>query len=156
MTFQLAQANIARMRAGLDDPLMAGLVTRLDEVNALAEQSDGFIWRLLGSEGTLEALRPLEDYLVPFEPERLFYNMSVWQSVDHLRNYVYKSSHVELLREKHRWTMELDCPALVMWWVPAGEWPTISDSVERFQTLAERGPAPQAFTLERSFPSPAA
>src|SRR4051794_5454234 len=91
MQYHVAQVNVARMRGDPGDPVMAGLVARIDEMNRLAEQSRGFVWRLRGPEVTLEALRVFEDYFVPFEPEHLFYNLSVWSSIEDLSGYVYQT-----------------------------------------------------------------
>jgi len=72
----LAQVNIARMRASLDDPIMSGLVARLDEINALADTRPGFVWRLQTSGGNATYLRPYDD-------DRILFNMSVWESIEH-------------------------------------------------------------------------
>ena len=68
--FELAQLNIAWMKEPLDSPLLADFVANLDRINALADRSPGFVWRLETDEGDATALRPLgDDVLV---------NMSVW------------------------------------------------------------------------------
>src|ERR1051325_1997210 len=93
VTHHLAQVNIARTRVAVSDPSMADFVSRVDGMNQVAERSRGFVWRLRGSEATPAALRVFENYFVPFEPDRFFYNMSVWKTVEALREYVFKSSH---------------------------------------------------------------
>src|ERR1700691_3770113 len=94
--FHIAQVNIGRIRAELDDPVMAGFVNRLEEINALADSSPGFVWRLQESAGNATYLRPYDD-------ERTLMNMSVWESIDSLRLYVFKTAHAELLRKRQAW-----------------------------------------------------
>src|ERR1700752_4293291 len=90
--YQIAQLNIGRVRAPLDDPRMTGFVKRLDEINALADRSPGFVWRLQTSEGNATYFRPYDD-------DRILMNMSVWESIETLRNFVYRSLHAELLKQ---------------------------------------------------------
>jgi hypothetical protein len=141
----LAQVNIGRMKAPIDDPVMAGFVERLDEINALADQSPGFVWRLQGGEGNATYLRPFDD-------ERIIVNMSVWESVDHLRAYVYRSGHVEVLKRRQEWFEKMDRPFLAMWWVPAGHRPSIDEAKKRLAHLERLGPTPFAFTFQTLFP----
>jgi Domain of unknown function (DUF3291) len=154
MAHHLAQVNIARMRAGPSDPSMAGIITRLDEMNRLAEQSKGFVWRLRGAEASPEALRVFADYVVPFEPERLFYNLSVWESVEYLRQYAFQSAHAKTLRGKQRWIDDSDRAHLALWWIPVGHVPTIAESAERLRSVHEKGPTDFAFTFKDCFPKP--
>lgn len=155
MRSHLAQANIARLRAPIQDAAIAGLLERIEAMNHLAEKSPGFVWRLEGSDVTLEHLRVFDNYFVPFEPERLFYNMSVWESVEHLHQYTYNAAHAEMLRQKHEWISKFERPHLVLWWIPAGHRPSIDESARRFRILHERGPTSDAFTFKDIFPSPA-
>src|SRR5262245_15372255 len=131
MPYHLAQANIARMRGSPADAVMTGLIQRIDEMNKLAEKSPGFVWRLNGAEATFDALRVFETYFEPFEPEKLFYNMSVWKSVDDLKHYVFRTAHAEMFRGKPQWMDHFDRAHLALWWVPAGHVPTIPESAER-------------------------
>ena len=82
----LAQVNIGRMKAPLDDPSMHGFVSRLAELNALADGSDGFVWRMQDGEGAGNT------YLRPFDDDRIIVNMSVWESVEQLRAYTYNGA----------------------------------------------------------------
>lgn len=150
--YQLAQANIARTRGKFDSPIMAGLVARIEEMNELAESSDGFVWRQPGVDVTAEALLAFEHHHSPFEADRIFYNMSVWESVEALRSYIYKTAHTEMLRAKDDWIEDSDEPSLVLWWIPAGSISTIAESARRWQTLRNEGPTEAAFTLSRLFP----
>lgn len=143
--FHLAQVNIGRMRAPLDDPLMAGFVGRLDEINALADRSPGFVWRLQTSEGNATYLRPYDD-------DRIIFNMSVWENIEHLKAYVYNSLHVELLRQRQEWFSKFDGVYAALWWVPSGHRPSIDEAKKRLAHLAEKGPTAYAFTFKTPFP----
>ena len=140
----LAQINIGRMRSPLDDPSMAGFVTRLDEINALADRSPGFVWRLQTAEGNATSFRPFDD-------ERIIVNMSVWESIETLRAYVYGSLHSELLRQRRDWFEKFDGTFLALWWVPAGHIPSIDEAKERIAMLEAHGPTPIAFTFKAAF-----
>jgi hypothetical protein len=141
----LAQVNIGRTKAPLDDPAMAGFVARLDEINALADRSPGFVWRLQGEEGNATYLRPYDD-------DRILFNMSVWRGLGDLRNYVYHTAHAELLRHRQDWFEKFDGVSVALWWVPAGHLPSVEEAKDRLQRLAEHGPTPAAFTFRTSFP----
>ena len=146
MRHHLAQVNIARMRGDLNDPVMAGLVARVDEMNALAEGSKGFVWRL-GGNITPEALRVFSTYFVPFVPSRLFYNSSVWESIADLRHFIANTAHAEMLRDRHRWIDHFDRASLALWWTPVGYQPSIAESAERLRSVEERGASAYAFTF---------
>jgi hypothetical protein len=148
MAFHLAQLNVARMRAPLDDPIMREFVAWLEPLNGLADTSPGFVWRLQTEQGDSTAIRAFEDPL-------LLVNISVWQSLDALRNYVFGSDHRRALRQRARWFERMDAPTSVLWWLPAGTLPTLDDAKKRLLLLRERGPTPEAFALSRSFPPPA-
>lgn len=144
-TYQLAQVNIARAKGPLEGPLMAGFVARLDEINAVAESSPGFIWRLKGESNN--AL-----YLRPFDDDRIIFNLSVWESVDALRAFVYKSMHRELLQQRKEWFEHFGAPNFALWWVPAGHVPGIDEAKKRLAHLDAHGPSEFAFTFKNSFP----
>ena len=142
---QLAQVNIARMKAPLESPVMAGFVARLDEINALADDSPGFVWRLQTSQGNATYLRPYED-------ERILFNLSVWENVERLHDYVYGSRHRELLRQRQEWFERFEGAYGALWWVPHGHIPSIDEAKQRLAHLSERGPTPYAFTFRTVFP----
>ena len=146
--FHLAQVNIGRLRAPIDDPSMDGFRTQLAPLNALADRSPGFVWRLQTEDGNATAIRPFDD------DDRMAINMSVWESLDALQQYVYKSGHVGPLRDRKQWFEPIDGPILALWWIPAGHIPTVAEAKERLQLLKERGPSPDAFTFRTPFPSP--
>lgn len=143
--YQLAQVNIARMLAPLDDPLMALFVARLDEINALADSSPGFIWRLQSAEGNATSVRAYED-------ERILFNMSVWTSLEHYSDYVYKSAHREVMKMRRQWFERFDDLYTTIWWVPQGHIPTVEEAKERLEHLRTYGASAFAFTLKQPFP----
>lgn len=143
-TYHIAQVNIGRMRTSLDDPAMAGFVGRLDEINALADSTPGFVWRLQTPEGNATYLRPYDD-------DRILFNMSVWDSVEALRRYVYRSVHAELLRQRHEWFEKSSGPSFALWWVPVGHRPGIDEAKKRLACLQAHGPTQFAFTFKAVF-----
>jgi len=152
--FHLTQVNVALAAAPFGAPSMAGIVSRIAEVNALAERSPGFVWRFRNPPGN-EWLAPFADYFDLFEPERIFFNMSVWESVEDLHHYVYETGHVELLRGKSAWMLPATRPHLALWWIHRTQLPTVTESRQRLDSLARCGPTREAFSFAKSFPSPA-
>jgi heme-degrading monooxygenase HmoA len=144
----LAQVNIARMNAPLDSAEMTDFVARIAEINALADTAPGFVWRLATEQGDATYLRPYDD-------DRILFNMSVWQSVEALRAYVYGSAHTEVMRRRHRWFAKFEGAYLALWWVRAGEIPSIDEAKARLARLDSEGPSPAAFTFKQLFPPPA-
>jgi hypothetical protein len=143
--YHLAQVNIGRMRAPLDDAVMAGFVARLDEINALADASPGFVWRLQTEAGNATYLRPYDD-------DRILFNFSIWESIESLRDYVYKTAHAELLRHRRNWFEQFSGAFLALWWVPRGYIPGIDEAKKRLAHLEEHGPTQFAFTFKTTFP----
>ena len=139
--FHLAQVNIARMKEPLDAPSMASFVARLDEINALADKADGFVWRLQTPEGNATYVRAYDD-------DMILVNLSVWESVEALKTYVYRSAHAELLRDRRQWFEHFDGSYVAMWWVPAGHVPDVSEAKERLEYLEKNGPSERAFTFK--------
>jgi Domain of unknown function (DUF3291) len=133
------------MRGALEDVVMQGFVARLDEINALADSSPGFVWRLQTDAGNATYLRPYDD-------ERIIINMSVWETVEDLRNYVYQSGHAGVLRQRSDWFEKLDTPVVALWWVPAGHKPSVDEAKKRLAHLELNGPTPFAFTFRSLFP----
>jgi hypothetical protein len=144
--YHLAQVNIARMKAPLDDAVMAGFVARLDEINALADGSPGFVWRLQTEAGNATYLRPYDD-------DRILFNFSIWESIESLRAYVYKTAHAELLRQRRQWFEQFSGVFLALWWVPSGYIPGIDEAKKRLAHLEEHGPTQFAFTFKTTFPA---
>ena len=141
----LAQINIARARAPLTDPMMQGFVSQLAGINAAAEQSAGFVWRLTG-DGIESA------YLQPYDDPFIIVNMSVWETPDALRDYVYRSSHRAPLRNRSQWFTRMNTPHLALWWVPRDKMPSLEDGKLRLAILQRHGPTPLAFNFQMTFP----
>ena len=141
-SYHIAQINIARAVDAIDSPTLANFVARLDEINALAEGSPGFVWRLKADDGQPSS------YLRPYDDERILVNMSVWESVDALKHYVYKTAHAELLKQRKEWFEHFSGAYLAMWWVPAGHIPGVDEAKKRLAHLEEHGPSQFAFTFK--------
>jgi hypothetical protein len=139
--FHIAEVNVARMKMPLESPEMASFVARLDEINALADGAPGFVWRLQTSEGNATYLRPYDD-------DRILFNLSVWETVDTLKQYVYRTAHAELLRDRRNWFEQFTGSWLAMWWVPPGHIPGIQEAKARLAHLEAHGPSQFAFTFK--------
>ena len=144
--FHLAQINIARMLAPLDDPIMAEFVANLERINALADSAPGFIWRLQSETGNATSLRPYD--------EMTLVNMSVWASPESLRAYTFHSAHVEIMRQRRQWFAKSDGPYTVLWWIPAGQIPTVAEGKERLEHLRTHGESAYAFSFKKLFGAP--
>ncbi len=144
--YELAQLNIARMKAPLESPVMAEFVANLGRVNELAEKSPGYKWRLKTEEGNATALRP-------FGVE-LLVNLSVWQDLKSLRDYVFGSGHAQIMQQRRQWFERMAEAYVVFWWVPAGHRPSVEEAKERLEYLRTHGPTQRAFTFRNPYPSP--
>ena len=144
--FELAQLNIAYLKAPLDSPILADFVANLDRINLLADGSDGFRWRLKTDEGNATSLRPFGDDVIV--------NMSVWRDLDALRNYVRHSAHAEIMKRRREWFAHAPQAYAVLWWVPSGHRPSLSEAASRLEWLRQHGPSSTAFTFGRIFRAP--
>jgi hypothetical protein len=147
-TWQLAHLNVATMREPLESPGMAEFVANLDRINALAEQSPGFVWRLQDEAGNATALRPFG--------ESILVNVSVWQDIASLQRYAFETAHVEIWRRRNEWFERMADASLVLWWVPGGHRPPESEAAERLAHLRAHGATQHAFTFKRAFAAPVA
>jgi|SRR5579864_930534 len=136
---------MGRIKAPLDDPIMAGFMSRLDEINALADKSPGFVWRLQTSEGNATYFRPYDD-------DRILLNMSVWESIETLKHYVYRTVHAEVMKQRQQWFEKFTGNFIALWWVPAGHIPGIDEAKKRIAHLNANGPTEFAFTFKTTFP----
>lgn len=144
--YELAQLNIAVMKAPLESPTMADFVANLDRINALAESSPGFVWRLKTDEGNATALRPLGD--------ETLVNISVWKDVASLNSFVYRSAHVQIMKRRKEWFERAREAYAVLWWVPRGHRPELAEAAARLELLRARGPTREAFTFRNAFLPP--
>lgn len=142
--FHLAQVNVARARGEMTDPVMAEFVAALPAINALAERSPGFVWRLQTEDGDATAFRPYED-------ARILINLSVWRDLDALREYVLRSDHAGYMRRRREWFERFERVYVALWWVPAGHRPSVAEAVERLAHLETHGPTPVAFGFAQPF-----
>ncbi|WP_433471892.1 DUF3291 domain-containing protein [Spirillospora sp. CA-142024] len=142
--YHLAQFNVATLRFPLDDPRAADFVALLEPVNALADGTPGFVWRLV-EEGEADAtgMRPAgEDVII---------NFSVWESAEALWDFVYRSAHLETMRRRREWFQRHAEAHAVLWWIPAGHVPSVGEALERLALIRANGPSPRAFTFNASY-----
>jgi hypothetical protein len=145
-SYELAQMNIAVMKEPLEAPGMADFVANLDRINALAEASPGFVWRLQTDDGNATAMRPMgDDTLI---------NISVWQDVAALNRYVYQSAHVEIMRRRKEWFQRMREAYVVLWWVRKGHRPATAEAIAKLEHLRAHGPSKDAFTFRHAFLPP--
>jgi len=141
----LAQLNVARLAHDLAHPALLPFVLNLEPVNAVADASQGFVWRLEDDDtGNATDLRPWGDDMIV--------NLSVWTDVELLRAYVYGDAHAAVLRQRRAFFTPMDTPSLVLWWIDAGSTPSLEEARDRLEHLAAHGPTPHAFTLREPFP----
>ena len=148
MTHHLAQINIGRLIAPVDDPQIADFVAQLDPVNALADRAAGFVWRLQSSSGNATDIAYNDD---PF----VLVNMSVWESLESLRAFVYHSHHLQVFRDRAKWFEKMDKPNYCLWWIPIGHIPTVAEGRERLEHYQRHGSTPYSFWFSQPFPMPA-
>ena len=143
--FHLAQFNIARALGTMDEPVMREFAENLERINGLADANPQFVWRLQSEQGDATDILAYED-------ESLLVNMSVWQSLDALRDYVYASEHLDFLKKKKHWFEKVKGPSLVLWWIPAGTLPSIEDGKQALEHLRVHGSSPRGFTFANPEP----
>ena len=146
--YHIAQINIARMLAPIDDPIMAEFVAQLPPINALADQSPGFVWRLQSENGDATSIKVYDD-------DMIIINITVWESVESLREFAYRSAHVGVMRDRKRWFQKFDGPYYALWWIPAGHIPSAEEGKQRLEHLREHGDSAYAFSFKNIFSKPA-
>lgn len=142
----LAQLNIAHAIADMDSPVMADFVNATDRINELGAQSPGFVWSL---EDRPEAER--EDRVLMFGSSRFLVNMTVWESKEDLFQFVYRTDHKNIMIRKKEWFSKMKAMHMVLWYVPVGHQPTISEGKERLEYLRAHGETEYAFSFKSSF-----
>jgi hypothetical protein len=145
--FHLAEINIGRFRAPVGDPMIADFVANLERINALADGSPGFIWRLTGEGGDATDIKP------DANDDLMAVNMSVWESPQALGAFVYRSDHLPIMRRRAEWFEKLEL-YMALWWVPAGHIPTVAEGMAKVETLRRLGPTAEVFTFRHTFPAP--
>ncbi len=146
--YHLAQLNVAQLLAPLESEQLSGFVDNLERINAAAEQSRGFVWRLQDEAGDATGFRPFG--------EEMLVNLSVWQDVASLHDFVYQSDHVEIMRGRTQWFARVPVVTTVLWWIEAGRLPTIEEASEKLELIRSEGPGSAAFSFQRQFPAPGA
>ncbi len=148
MNFQIAQLNVGRLLHPLDHQQIAEFVNGLDEINALAEGSAGFVWRFQTESGNAtDAQHPWS--ADPF----MLVNMSVWETPEDLKNFVYRSDHLRYYLKRAEWFEKLPQAQYVLWWVPFGHIPTLTEAQERLEHYRQYGATPHAFWFGKLFPA---
>ena len=146
--FQLAQINVARMKGvSIDDPVMKEFVDNLDKINSLAESSKGFVWRLKDESNNATHLNPYSD-------EQVIINISIWETIEDLESFVYRSFHTDFLRRRKEWFHAYGKAYTAMWWIPAGQFPTVQEATERLDLLQRNGASENVFDFKNKFQKP--
>lgn len=144
MDYHIAQINIGRILGEMDSPVMAEFRDNLDRINALAEASPGFVWRLKGDNNNATDIHVYDD---PF----MIINMSVWDGIDALFAFVYRSDHTPYVSRRKEWFERLTIPMMALWWIPAGHAPTPHEAKAKLEYLEQHGATPHAFTFKQRF-----
>ena len=146
--YQLAEINIARMKGvNILDPIMQEFVDNLDHINALAESSEGFIWRLKDDSNNATQLNPYND-------EQVIVNISVWKDVESLSEFVYRTVHTDFLKRRSEWFQKFGQAYFAMWWIESNDYPTIEDAKNRLDHLQNHGPSLYAFNFREKYEAP--
>ncbi len=150
INYFIAEINIAKMKGvDINDPIMKEFVENLDSVNQIAEQSEGFVWRLKDENNNATSLNPYDD-------ERIIINVSVWKSIETLENFMYRTFHSDFLKRRKEWFLAYGTAHTAMWWIPEGHIPTMQEAVDKLDHLQKNGASPSAFDFRNKFPSPLA
>jgi len=140
----LAQLNIAHIKYPLDSAEMKGFVDGLDHINGLAENSDGFVWRLKDESGDATSITAFDD-------PNIIVNMSIWKDQDSLKNFMFRTEHRDFLKRKREWFDIKGEDTYVMWWLAKGEIPTVQEAAEKLEYLRSNGDSPLAFSFKSNF-----
>ena len=148
--FHLAEVNVGRLLAPVSDPAIDDFRNALDAINALADAQPGFVWRLKGEGDNATDIQP--DASDPLQA----INASVWESPEHLAAFAYRTEHRDFVRRRLEWFAPATEAILALWWIPAGQTPSVAECLERLAALRANGPTPYAFTFRERFPAPVA
>lgn len=139
----LAQLNIAKLLAPIDSPQLKDFVDNLDPINAIAEESAGFIWRLKDESGNATSIEGFDD-------PAIIANMSVWTSVETLKQFMFKTHHINFLKRKSEWFENPSKANYVLWWIPKNHIPTLEEARSKLFYMQEKGESSKAFTFKTS------
>ena len=146
--WEIAQLNVGRAVSALDEAPMADFMAQLEEINAIAERSPGFVWRLQGDLGNNT------DYKADDDDPLFIVNLSVWASLEDLHAFTYRSDHRSVFARRFEWFERRSGPNMAIWWQPAGTIPDVADALRRLRALETDGPTPEAFGFKSPFPPP--
>ncbi|WP_337966588.1 DUF3291 domain-containing protein [uncultured Flavobacterium sp.] len=147
--YHLAEINIAKMKGvDINDPIMKEFTDNLELINTLAENSDGFVWRLKDDSYNATNLNQYND-------EQIIVNVSVWENIETLEYYMYKTFHSDFLKRRKEWFLKFGKAHTAMWWIPKGHIPTLEEAVEKLDYLQKNGVSELVFDLRNKFPMPA-
>ena len=145
--YHIAQINTGRILYETDDERMADFMDNLDRINSLAERSEGFVWRLKDDTNNATNIRVFDD---PF----LLQNISVWESVEALEAFTYRTVHKQFLDRREEWFHDDAEFHIALWWIENDRFPTAEEGREKVEYLQMNGPSPLAFTFQKRFPPP--
>jgi Domain of unknown function (DUF3291) len=145
MKKHLAQLNISRMLSDtINDPIMAEFVAQLDTINTLGESSKGFVWRLKDEAGDATNIKLFED-------ERIIVNLTVWESLEDLMNFAFKTAHATVMKDRAKWFEKFGKPSTVLWYIEECHVPTPQEARERLEYLQSNGASEYAFDFKNRF-----
>ncbi|RZW40848.1 MAG: DUF3291 domain-containing protein [Flavobacteriaceae bacterium] len=146
--YQLAQFNVARMiGVTIEDPIMKEFVGNSDQVNLLAEGSEGFVWRFEDESNNSIDFNPFND-------DQVITNLSVWKDIETLESFTYKTFHTEFIKRRKEWFQKYGKAHYVLWWIKKNQFPTLTEAIEKLEHLQNHGPTAEAFTFRTKFPKP--
>ncbi len=145
--YNLAQINISKSKGLPDSPVMRTFMEKIDEVNAIAEGSDGFVWRLKSDDGNATSIQIFEDELI-------IVNMSVWRDMDAFKGFVFKGLHAAMMRKRNEWFERSDFSNLALWWIPEGHIPSTEEAKAKLELITKVGDTQEAFRFKNLFEPP--
>ena len=128
----------------MDSPEMAEFAENLNRINALAESSEGFVWRLKDEGNNATSIKVFDD-------DFIIINMSVWTSIDSLYKYVYQTAHTEYLKRRREWFEKMPEMHMALWYIPANHIPDTTEAIEKLNYIRSHGDTPNAFGFKNRF-----
>jgi Domain of unknown function (DUF3291) len=141
----IAQINISRLLEPIDSPLLSDFVADLDRINDIAEKSKGFVWRLKDDNANNATS------INPFDDDKILINMSVWETIDDLKNFAYRSDHVEVFIKRTKWFERMTVASMALWYVEKGYIPTPEEGRDRLLHLRLNGETAHSFSFKIAF-----
>ncbi len=145
-TYHLVQLNIAKMKYSIESVEMSDFVNNLENINALADSSPGFVWRLQTEDGDATG--------IDFFGYDVLVNMSIWEDVESLHHFVYKTAHAKILRRRKEWFHHVEEAYMVLWWATEAVVPSLGEAKSKLELIKSRGPTADAFSIKQPFLSP--